>query len=35
MVFLAGSEWTLNMEKQNYPEITFHTNSEFKTEQVV
>lgn len=32
LVFLAGSEWTLNMEKQNYPEITFHTNSEFKTE---
>jgi peptide chain release factor 3 len=32
IVFLAGSEWTLNMEKQNYPEITFHTNSEFKTE---
>lgn len=33
LVFLAGSEWTLNMEKQNYPEITFHTNSEFKTEE--
>lgn len=32
VVFLAGSEWTLNMEKQNYPKITFHTNSEFKTE---
>lgn len=32
LVFLAGSEWTLNMEKQNYPDITFHTNSEFKTE---
>jgi peptide chain release factor 3 len=30
-VFLAGSEWTLNMEKQNNPEITFHTISEFKT----
>jgi peptide chain release factor 3 len=35
LVFLAGSEWTLNMEKQNYPEITFHTNSEFKTEAVM
>lgn len=35
LVFLAGSEWTLNMEKQNYPEITFHTNSEFKTEEQV
>jgi peptide chain release factor 3 len=31
-VFLAGSEWTLNMERQNNPEITFHTISEFKTE---
>lgn len=35
LVFLAGSEWTLNMEKQNYPEITFHTNSEFKTEEAL
>lgn len=35
LVFLAGSEWTLNMEKQNYPEITFHTTSEFKTAEAV
>ncbi len=35
LVFLAGSEWTLNMEKQNYPEIEFHTTSEFKTEEAV
>jgi peptide chain release factor 3 len=35
LVFLAGSEWTLNMERQNYPEIVFHTNSEFKTETAV
>ncbi|HHG84275.1 MAG TPA: peptide chain release factor 3 [Bacteroidetes bacterium] len=34
LVFLAGSEWTLNMEKQNYPEIIFHTTSEFKTEEI-
>jgi peptide chain release factor 3 len=31
-VFLAGSEWTLNMEKQNNPDIVFHTISEFKME---
>ena len=29
-VFLAPSAWILNLEKQNYPEITFHTTSEFK-----
>ena len=31
-VYLAPSEWTLNIEKQNHPELTFHTTSEFKTE---
>ena len=30
-VFLADSAWTLNVQKENYPEITFHTTSEFKT----
>lgn len=30
-VFLAGSAWTLNMERQNFPDITFHETSEFKT----
>ena len=29
-VFLAPSAWILNLEKQNYPELTFHTTSEFK-----
>ncbi len=33
-VFLAGSEWTLNTERQNYPMITFHATSEFKTERI-
>lgn len=33
-VFLAISAWILNTEKQNYPEITFHTDSEFKVEAV-
>ncbi len=31
-VFLAPSAWILNLERQNFPEITFHTTSEFKTE---
>lgn len=29
-VFLAPSEFLLNMERQNYPEIEFHFTSEFK-----
>jgi peptide chain release factor 3 len=29
-VFLAVSAWILQTEKDNYPEITFHENSEFK-----
>ena len=33
-VFLAPSAWILNLEKQNYPEITFHTTSEFKREAI-
>ncbi|MCO5232777.1 MAG: peptide chain release factor 3 [Chitinophagales bacterium] len=28
-VFLATSEWILNLTKQDYPEIEFHTTSEF------
>lgn len=34
-VFLAPSEWLLNLERQNYPELTFHTTSEFKHEIAV
>ena len=30
-VFLAESAWILDVSQQNYPEIQFHTNSEFKT----
>jgi peptide chain release factor 3 len=30
-VFLAPSQWILNLEKQNNPEIAFHFTSEFKT----
>ncbi len=30
-VYLAPSEFLLNMERQNYPEIEFHFTSEFKT----
>jgi len=29
-VFLAQSSWLLNMAKQDYPDITFHTTSEFQ-----
>ncbi len=32
-VFFAESAWILNVSKENYPELNFHTNSEFKTEQ--
>lgn len=31
LVYLAQSEWFLNTEKQNNPDITFHETSEFKT----
>jgi peptide chain release factor 3 len=30
-VFLAPSEWLLNLAKQDYPDLTFHANSDFKT----
>ncbi len=33
-VFLAPSAWILTLEKQNYPEITFHTTSEFKRKSI-
>jgi peptide chain release factor 3 len=32
LVFLADSAWTFNMTKENYPDIKFHTTSEFHTE---
>ncbi len=32
-VYLAPSQFLLNMEMTNFPEITFHTTSEFKTER--
>ena len=32
-VYLAPSQFMLNMEIQNFPEITFHFTSEFKTAQ--
>ena len=32
LVFLAGSKFLLDLERQNFPEIEFHTTSEFKTE---
>ena len=31
LVYLAQSEWFLNTERQNKPDIEFHTTSEFKT----
>ena len=33
-VFLADSEWMLRMNRDNNPDIKFHTTSEFKTELV-
>lgn len=33
-VYLAPSAWILKLEQQNYPELTFHTTSEFKLETV-
>ncbi len=35
LVYLAPSDWFLKMERENNPEIEFHFNSEFKTEQLV
>ncbi len=35
LVFLAQSEWMLKVAKDDYPEITFHFNSEFKTAKAV
>lgn len=32
IVYLAPSEWFLKMERENNPEIEFHFNSEFKTD---
>ncbi len=34
LVFLAQSEWMLKVAREDYPEITFHFNSEFKTQNV-
>jgi len=34
LVYLAQSEWFLNTEKQNNPDIQFHFTSEFKTAMV-
>ncbi|MFN8288166.1 MAG: peptide chain release factor 3 [Chitinophagales bacterium] len=34
IVYLAPSEWFLKMEMENNPDIQFHFNSEFKTEEV-
>lgn len=34
LVYLAQSEWFLNTEKQNNPDIEFHFTSEFKTQMV-
>lgn len=34
-VYLAPSQFILDMEQGNFPEITFHTTSEFKTAQAV
>ncbi len=33
LVYLAQSEWFLNTERQNNPDIEFHFTSEFKTQQ--
>jgi len=34
LVYLAQSEWFLNTERQNNPDIEFHFTSEFKTQMV-
>lgn len=33
LVYFAESEWDLRMVNQNFPKITFHSTSEFKTEK--
>ncbi|MBE2247354.1 MAG: peptide chain release factor 3 [Candidatus Competibacteraceae bacterium] len=33
-VFLAPSEWLLNLARQDYPDIVFHATSEFKQQQL-
>jgi peptide chain release factor 3 len=35
LVFLAQSEWMLKVAKEDYPEITFHFNSEFKNKKAL
>lgn len=35
LVYLAPSEWMLKIAREDYPEITFHFNSEFKTRQII
>lgn len=34
-VFFAQSQWILTVAQQDFPEITFHTTSEFKTDNVI
>ncbi len=34
-VFLAQTPWILKVEQENYPELKFHTNSEFKLSDVI
>jgi peptide chain release factor 3 len=31
-VYMAETSWALNVARENYPAISFHTTSEFKTE---
>jgi len=35
LVFMAPSAYILDLEKGNFPKLTFHLNSEFKTQQAV
>jgi peptide chain release factor 3 len=32
LVYIAESSWMLDVAIKDYPEITFHSNSEFKME---
>ena len=34
-VFLAPSKWMLDLERQNFQDITFHTTSEFKRDLTI
>lgn len=34
LVYLAQSQWMLETEQRNYPDIEFHSTSEFKTQEV-